>query len=174
MRGPVRPRPAESFYCDQCAAHDIATTMRLLQDLEQWSAEVLESHLSFPVLSFYRSQHDNQSWLAAVTTALMLVARFRCRCAQAAIHQAELTFAMSRHVVVDLSLVFQVPPEPVTVDRLPADSVAQLRAALADEGIHLIEEAASEKKLAELRAMYEPFLVALGAVSCSPCRPCSA
>src|SRR5437762_7623045 len=33
-----------------------------LEQWEQWSAELLESHLSFPVLSFYRSQHDNQSW----------------------------------------------------------------------------------------------------------------
>ena len=31
---------------------------------------MLESHLSFPVLSFYRSQHDNQSWLAALTAML--------------------------------------------------------------------------------------------------------
>ena len=55
-----------------CAAesHDIEAIRRLLQDLEQWSAEVLESHLSFPVLSYYRSQHDNQSWLAALTAVL--------------------------------------------------------------------------------------------------------
>ena len=43
---------------------------RLLNDWERWSAEVLESHISFPVLAFYRSQHDNQSWVAALTTVL--------------------------------------------------------------------------------------------------------
>src|SRR5207302_1571326 len=42
----------------------------LLREWERWSAEVLESHLSYPVLSYYRSQHDNQSWLAALTTIL--------------------------------------------------------------------------------------------------------
>ena len=51
-------------------SHDVEAIRRLLQDLEQWSAEVLESHLSFPVLSYYRSQHDNQSWLAALTAVL--------------------------------------------------------------------------------------------------------
>ena len=35
----------------------------LLQEWERWSAEVVESHLSYPMLSYYRSQHDNQSWL---------------------------------------------------------------------------------------------------------------
>src|SRR5262249_42754273 len=39
-----------------------------LVEWERWSAELLESNLSFPVLSFYRSQHDNQSWVGALTT----------------------------------------------------------------------------------------------------------
>ena len=42
----------------------------LLAEWERWAAELLESHLSFAVLSSYRSQHDNQSWLAALTVAL--------------------------------------------------------------------------------------------------------
>ncbi len=37
---------------------------RLLRDWERWSADLLESHLSYPVLCYYRSQHTNQSWLA--------------------------------------------------------------------------------------------------------------
>ncbi len=43
---------------------------RFLEEWERWAAEVLESHVSFPVLSYYRSQHDNQSWLAAITAIL--------------------------------------------------------------------------------------------------------
>ena len=34
---------------------------------QQWCAELLESQLSYPMLAYYRSQHDNQSWLAALT-----------------------------------------------------------------------------------------------------------
>src|SRR5204863_6718456 len=41
-----------------------------LRDWERWAAELLESHLSYPVLAYYRSQHSNQSWLAAMTTIL--------------------------------------------------------------------------------------------------------
>src|SRR6202007_3363827 len=62
--------------------HQAALTA-LLHEWEHWSAEVLESHLSYPVLSYYRSQHDNQSWLSALTTILdtcaLLLSVVKCR-----------------------------------------------------------------------------------------------
>ena len=42
----------------------------LLADWEMWASELLESHLSYPVLSYYRSQHDHQSWLGALTAIM--------------------------------------------------------------------------------------------------------
>ena len=42
----------------------------LLKDWELWSAQLLESHLSYPVLAYFRSQHDNQSWIASLTAIL--------------------------------------------------------------------------------------------------------
>jgi hypothetical protein len=46
-------------------SHDGGDDLRkLLDDWERWSAELLESHVSFPVLSYFRSQHDNQSWVS--------------------------------------------------------------------------------------------------------------
>ena len=44
--------------------------VELLRDWERWSADVLESHLSYPALAYFRSQHRNESWLAALTTIL--------------------------------------------------------------------------------------------------------
>src|SRR5258708_11148681 len=52
------------------AAHSMDSIRHLLVEWERWSAELLESHLSFPVLRFFRSQHDNQSWLGALTPIL--------------------------------------------------------------------------------------------------------
>src|SRR5712664_313072 len=57
-------------------AGDLDVLDTLLRDWEHWAAEVLESHLSYPVLSFFRSQHDNQSWLGALTTILDASALF--------------------------------------------------------------------------------------------------
>jgi hypothetical protein len=39
----------------------------ILREAERWMAENLQSHLSHPVLSFYRAQHWGQSWPRAAT-----------------------------------------------------------------------------------------------------------
>jgi len=82
----------------------------LLAEWERWGADVLESHLSYPVLSYYRSQHDNQSWLAALTTVLDASVLVMVASEGACSRQAGLTFAMARHAVVDLAQVLAAPP----------------------------------------------------------------
>ncbi len=132
-----------------------------LGEWERWAAELLESHLSFPVLSYYRSQHDNQSWLAALTAILDTCAILMVGARGCNTYQAQLTFAMARHAVVDLALVFQRPPVAPTPDRLPPADLAKLRALLHAAGLSLEEGTDTAERLAELRAMYEPFVNAL-------------
>ena len=43
----------------------------ILRDWERWCAELLSSHISYPALVFFRSQHNNQSWLGALTRCSM-------------------------------------------------------------------------------------------------------
>jgi hypothetical protein len=131
---------------------------RFLREWEQWCAELLESHLSFPMLSYYRSQHDNQSWLAALTVFLDTSALAIAGCKQCSAYQAQLTFAMARHAAVDLSLVFNTPPRPLDADRLPQAALLRLMDSLRESGVALEKGPAVESKLTELRAMYEPFI----------------
>ena len=132
--------------------------IELLRDWERWAADVLESHLSYPPLAYFRSQHFNESWVAALTTILdtsavvMLSAEGWCR------RQAELTFAMARHAVVDLAQVFSTPPGQAD-DRLSASQLARLRERLVST--YLKAPPDLEAGLAELRRMYEPYVVAL-------------
>jgi hypothetical protein len=137
---------------------DRASLDRFLEEWERWAAEVLESHISFPVLSYYRSQHDNQSWLAAMTAILDTSALVVAGMEGVGRAQAWLTFAMGRHVVVDLSQVFQVPPMALDVDRFPSEQCRALRADLRSAGLELSGGEAVDRRLAELRGMYEPFL----------------
>jgi hypothetical protein len=135
---------------------------RLLSEWEHWAAEVLESHLSYPVLAYFRSQHGNQSWLAALTTVLdtsaLVMVGFDGWC----VRQAQLTFAMARHAVVDLAQVFSTrqPAEPV--DRLTDAQFSQLITRLQTAGMHF-EDGDARERLAELRSMYEPYVAALSA-----------
>jgi hypothetical protein len=132
-----------------------------LAEWERWAAELLESHLSFPVLSFYRSQHDNQSWVGALTMILDTSALLIAGVDGADGHQARLTFAMARHAAVDLGLAFQAPPLPPTPDRLPEADLARLWESLRGAGLTLRDGPAVAQALAELRGLYEPFVNAL-------------
>ncbi len=136
---------------------------QLLHEWEQWSAEFLEGHLSYPVLAYFRSQHDNQSWLAALTAILDTSALVMAGVEGACERQAELTFAMARHAVVDLSLVFRTRPHETKHDRLPPEKLAGMRAHLASDGVTLHKEKSADEKLAELRWLYEPYVHALAA-----------
>ncbi len=134
---------------------------RLLHEWERWSAELLESHLSFPVLVYFRSQHDNQSWLAALTSILDTSAFVMTSLEGECTRQAQLTFAMARHAIVDLALVLRTPPRKPKVDRLSPADLDAIRSLLSSEGLKLRKGADADEKLNELRRMYEPYVHSL-------------
>jgi Ion channel len=140
---------------------DVSQLIQFLAEWERWSAEVLESHISFPLLSFYRSQHDNQSWLAGLTAVLDASALVVSGAQTSARAQAYMTFAMARHVVVDIAQAFQAPPVSPATDRLGPDRVQNLWRLLSEAGLELTDTDVMERRLAELRGMYEPFVHAL-------------
>jgi hypothetical protein len=140
---------------------DTAALDRLLLEWERWSADLMESHISYPVLCYYRSQHSNQSWLGALTAILDTSALVLAGVDGVVPRQAQLTFAIARHALVDLAETFRTPPDSPQPDRLPPESLKQLRSALADAGVRLREGADADQKLAELRGLYEPFVNAL-------------
>jgi hypothetical protein len=132
-----------------------------LAEAERWAAEVLEGHLSFPVLGYYRSQHDNQSWLATLTCILDASALLLTVVEGADQTQARLTFAMARHTLVDLGLVLRRSPEPPSEDRLPDTRLEELLAALRSVGVRVRDDAPARARLAELRELYESFAAGL-------------
>jgi hypothetical protein len=135
----------------------------LLKDWERWSAELMESHLSYPVLAYFRSQHDNQSWIASLTAILDTSALVMVGIEGACEKQAELTFAIARHAVADLSQVFGTAPSSLPYDRLPAEELRRIRDILAQHGLKLLDGDEADRRLHELRRMYEPYIHALAA-----------
>jgi len=143
----------------------------LLKEWEFWCAELMESHLSYPVLAYFRSQHDNQSWVASLTAVLDTCALVQVGIEGACEKQAELTFAIARHAVVDLSQVFKTPPQTLPSDRLPAEDLRRIRDTLAQHGLKLRDDDEADRKLAELRKMYEPYIFALASYLLQPLPP---
>src|SRR5207244_4014522 len=99
--------------------NDIQVLDSFLAEWERWSAELLESQLSFPVLSYYRSQHDNQSWLSSLTAVLDTCAIMLAGLRETNVLQAQLTFAMARHAAVDIALIFKITPTAPESNRIP-------------------------------------------------------
>jgi hypothetical protein len=140
----------------------------LLKDWERWCAELMESHLSYPVLAYFRSQHDNQSWIASLAAILDTCALVMVGVEGACERQAELTFAIARHAVVDLSQVFGTPPRALPNDRLPAADLGRIRDILAQHGLKLHDGEVADRRLFELRKMYEPYIFALASYLLQP------
>jgi len=139
--------------------HSVESLDELLRDWEHWSAELLESHLSYPVLAYFRSQHDNQSWLGALTTILDASAIVMAGLTGRSSSQARLTFAMARHTVVDLSQVFKTQPDFQGVNRLSDTDLHHLHMGLRAAGLD--PEDPEGQRLMHLRRMYEPYVEAL-------------
>jgi uncharacterized protein (DUF1800 family) len=76
-------------------------------------------------------------------------------------HQARLTFAVARHAVVDIALIFGIRPPQTQQDRLPPQATAQFHQMLQQIGKQPADVPQIESRLTELRALYEPFLQAL-------------
>src|SRR6476646_5753002 len=99
----------------------------LLKDWERWSAELMESHLSYPVLAYFRSQHEHESWLSALTSILDLSSLVLAGVEGVSTWQARRTFAISRHAVVDLAQVLHMPPHAIHANRLDDQAAARAR-----------------------------------------------
>jgi hypothetical protein len=142
---------------------DMAGLDALLRDWERWAAELMESHLSYPVLLYFRSQHEHQSWLGALTAILDASALVMVGINGGPTRQAQLTFAMARHAVVDLAQASGVTPRTPNPDRLPPEDLRSLRSHLAQHGVALKDGLMADTTLATLRGLYEPFVASMAA-----------
>ncbi|HEY6971956.1 MAG TPA: potassium channel family protein [Candidatus Angelobacter sp.] len=144
----------------------------LLKDWERWSADLMESHLSYPVLAYFRSQHDNQSWLASLTTILDVCALSLVAVEGMCEYQARMTFAIARHALVDLSQVFNARPVPMeSFDRLPPETIVRMRQQLREQGFIFKDGDAANNQLTHLRSLYEPYAIALSRFLCMDLPP---
>ena len=175
MRAPDRRRARLSFSAGWVAVPSKPCSTEIFRDWEHWCADLLSSHISYPVLVFFRSQHGNQSWLGALTVMLDVTSLVTIGVEGIHPDQAKLTFAMARHAAVDLAQVVRAEYSPHDADRLTAEDLTRLRTKLAEHGVTLNDAADGDaadnngadaparlaNRLAELRLLYEPYLHSL-------------
>lgn len=151
------PPCALKLVCRHAEGHAMDELAALFRSWETWCSELLVSHLSYPMLSYYRSQRENQSWLAALATVMDACALVMVGLKDVRTFDARMTFAMARLTVLEMSRVFETTPRS-EVGRLPREDYQKLAACLAQGGLAWSDPADAERRLASIRATYEPFL----------------
>jgi hypothetical protein len=142
--------------------HGLDALAEVLHDWERWSADLMESHLSYPVLAYFRSQHDNQSWIGSLTVILDVCALATVGLEGMCQYQARMTFAIARHALVDLSQVFNAPPDGAgSSNRLAPEQLASIRGNLRELGLSLNAGESADAELARIRSLYEPYAISL-------------
>ena len=149
-----------------------AALVLLLEEWERWSAELLESHISYPLLCYFRSQHTHQSWLSALTAVLDTCALLISGVQERPARQAQLTFAMARHALVDLAQVFSLSPVTDMPDRLSEKTVsAAIRSDVPVWSAALPRCAFIRRTCSQMRQLYEGYAEALSRYLCMPLPP---
>jgi len=99
---------------------------RVFQTWQAWSAEVLDSHLAYPVLAYFRSSHDNDSWISSVGAVMDAGTLILTTIDDGPKGWAKLQRAVGGHLLEDLVQYFRLPDEPeVGVEREEFDEARQ-------------------------------------------------
>ena len=133
----------------------------LINRWEEWTADLLESHLSYQVLSYFRSQHENQSWLAALTAMMDLASAWLAAKAEGRTWSSRRLYAIGRHALGDLSQVLQAAPRFDAPDRLSEAELTAIYDGLVHADVGVVDFATFRERLSRLRKGYEPYAYAL-------------
>jgi len=147
---------------------DVARLETFFAEWEQWCADLLESHLSYPAVAYFRSLHPHQSWVAALTAILDVSALVKVGIDGVSASRAHLTFAIARHAAMDLAQVL-AGSRPRHVDRLPPGELVLVRGDLERAGLRPNRSRVADQQLSELRTSYEPYIAALSRRLMMPC-----
>ena len=160
------PPTAATLICRHVESDGLDKLDDLLGAWESWGAELLQSHLAYPMLAFYRSQHDDHSWLGGLAAVIDTCSLILVGVTDMKPLQARMTFAMARHVIVEMGRSLHLTTDLAAVgrtmpDRLPHEAFLKLEALFKDVELGWTGGSAGEETLMALRATYEPMLFCL-------------
>jgi hypothetical protein len=81
--------------------------VKTFDDWRRWSAAVLESHLAYPILLYFRSSHDNEAWLNSFGAVMDAATLVMSTVDEDEEGPARLMFTVGNHLVEDLAWYFR-------------------------------------------------------------------
>ncbi len=149
---------------------------------ELWTAEMLDSHLAYPILPYFRSSHDGQSWVSALgavldAATLLAVAVDRDHPSAPAPKvraSAEMFYSIGCHAIIDLTQVrwffaqFDPASEGPGIERAEFEAACQQ---LAESGLRVDYSEETWLVFAQRRAIYATRLNLLAQYLSTPPAP---
>ena len=137
----------------------------LFHDWEGWAAEVLDSHVAFPLLGFFRSSHDNLSWISALGTVLDASSLVLTTVTDVPRGEAKLFKRMGTHLVEDIFNLGFGAGQPIGLEREAFDAACDR---LADAGYTLVPRDKAWAHFEAARATYSTRLEAMASYWAAP------
>lgn len=133
----------------------------LMRSAEMWCASLMETHLAYPILAYFRSSHDYESWVgtlgALLDTAVLMMTTVQCDAGE-----ARILYNIGRHATHDLASYFRLDGHDHAVGITRADfddACTRLEGA----GLQLHDRDRAWARFSTLRGTYAPHLNALAA-----------
>ena len=102
--------------------HLVGRLPDLFLEWQRWAVEVLDSHVAYPLLGFFRSSHDNLSWISALGTVLDAASLVLTTIDDVPRGEAKLFKRVGAHLVEDIFNLGFRTGEPSTLDRSAFDA----------------------------------------------------
>lgn len=122
--------------------------------VEAWMADIMETHLAYPVLSYFRSTHDLQSWVGTIGASMDAATLVITTVDIGHVGPAKMLSRLGRHLVSDYANYYGFIEDPngaPGIDRLEFDQVYQR---LAAHGVRMREAEQAWADFAALRGSY--------------------
>ena len=128
---------------------------------QQWTAEVMESHLAYPILSYFRSSHDYESWVGTLGTLLDAATLLLTTTGKTARGQAQIFYWLGRHLTHDFVRYFGLTTQDSV--GIEQSEFNQAYTRLSEMGFEMRDPHRSWKDFSELRVAYAGALSAMAA-----------
>ncbi len=155
---------------ETCAKHDMPDELvRTFDEWRGWTVDVLESHLSYPVLMYFRSSHDNEAWPNSFTAVMDAASLVLSVVEGGPTGQAMLMHKVGTHLIEDMGRYYRRSGRAV-----PELDDEEFRAAcdrLRRAGYRVRDSAAAGERFSELRSAYAPWIERLAVILAIPPAP---
>jgi hypothetical protein len=137
----------------------------LFRDWERWVADVLETHMSYPLLALFRSPHDDTSWITSLGSVLDAATLIITSVDDEPDEHAKLLYGTGVHAVEDLFYYFRLTERETVITRDEFEDVLQ---DMKDDGFSIRPVDEAFARFTEKRATYAPRLDAIAVVLAAP------